>query len=145
MHKLTTDTNLILAVVSLTEQGLTGAQIARQLTSNERPLRDTHVTSLWKYFGGKEKFIREIRRRIRHKVAIVSEKPAAKELLTGEELVALADYRMRRYSMQTALIKMGKPAVGAIAAQNFIAKRFGTVDKFFAEMADKVHEKRKRQ
>lgn len=60
-----------------------------------------------------------------------------------DELIMLAHLRMRRFSTQSALLKMRRVEVTIRQVDTFIRKHFGNWDGFFGEMKDKVHEARR--
>jgi hypothetical protein len=132
MRKLYADPDLVKDIYDATVRGESSTAIARLLTSKDRPVTASKVSSIWTAYDGKDAFIAEVKRRLDAGESVVDEPEKKPPLLTDDELPRLARL-LRRMEWGHALCQLrpegNVPPVGT--AQKYIKAKFGDTIKFY--------------
>lgn len=105
---ITRDDAKLAHLLELTEEGLSIEKIEARTAQDAEPLNARSIAHAWRTFGGKERFVRELRRRKKEgeRLALCNFLQKTKVQLSDDELLKVADYMMRGKALKTALEKI---------------------------------------
>lgn len=141
---ITRDDAKLMRLLELTEEGLSIEKIEARTAQDAEPLKASSIAHAWRTFGGKERFVRELRRRKKEgePLALSDFLPKTKVQLSDDELLKVADFLMRGKPLETALEKIKRLDVSEADAKKFIVRTYQSMTAFFARYGPRVHEQR---
>lgn len=140
-----TDESFMRAPFEYTTSGLSGQKIATKMRDAFQDVCAATITSVWSRFGGKAAFIAEMQARIDAGKPLANKPPDRPvDLLDHDQLVRLAHYAMRGFTLRTSLERTGLTALRDAQVRQFIGRKYGSMDAFYAAIGNDVHASRRR-